>query len=398
MTQASAPALRPRRDRATWVAYAQMGTYGAFVYALGASTLLLREEQLTSRTVAALHASAWALGLVVMSAANSSVTRRLGRGASMRLGSILMIIGIAGYTSGLPPWVTTTSVFIAGLGGALMVAGLSAFLAVQQGAAAPASVSEANALGAVAGLVSSGAVGIGVVLTLGWRPALWLLMAVLVLVELWRGPIVSNFNIVARPSTTTDSRKLPRLFWWTCAVMLPAAGVEYCVALWSAEFLREQGGLGSGAAATSLTVVVAGLIVGRWGGSRIAERWNPEYLLITAFALSATAFMVVWLTSNIVLMLSFLFLTGCGVALHWPLAIARTIRVVPHQADRASGIGLLAAGLAVMTAPFILGVTADAVGLRWALLIVPVLSVLGVVLVMFRPVSMVDESPTLVGH
>lgn len=42
----------PRRDRRTWVSYAQMGAYGFFVYALGASQILLREEQQTSRTIA----------------------------------------------------------------------------------------------------------------------------------------------------------------------------------------------------------------------------------------------------------------------------------------------------------------------------------------------------------
>jgi len=398
VVKAVVAAARPRRDRSTWVAYAQMGTYGAFVYALGASTLLLRDEQLTSRTVAGLHASAWALGLVVMSAANAKVTRRWGRGRSMRLGSILMIIGIAGYTSGLPTLVTTVSVFIAGLGGALMVAGLSAFIAVQQGAAAPAAVSEANAVGAVAGLVAAGAVGVGVVLTLGWRPALWSLMLVLIVVEIWRGAGTSAFNISAPSHGVARKTRLPALFWWTCAVMLPAAGVEYCVALWSAEFLREQGGLGSGAAAASLTSVVAGLIIGRSVGSRIAERWDPERLLAFAFALAAVAFMVVWSSNQPLVMLAFLFLTGCGIGLHWPLAIARTIRVIPEQADRASGIGLLAAGLAVMTAPFALGVLADAFGLRTAFLVVPVLSLLGVILVLARPVPLVRARVGAVEH
>ncbi|MFY9331827.1 MAG: MFS transporter [Candidatus Nanopelagicales bacterium] len=398
MAKPAEATARPRRDRSTWVAYAQMGTYGGFVYALGASTLLLRDEQMTSRTVAGLHASAWALGLIVMSAANAKVTRRWGRGRSMRLGSILMIIGIAGYTSGLTTLVTTASVFIAGLGGALMVAGLSAFLAVQQRAAAPAAVSEANALGAVAGLAAAGAVGVGVVLTLGWRPALWGLIGVLIALEVWRGVNVSTFDISAQSNGVVRKTRLPTLFWWTCAVMLPAAGVEYCVALWSAEFLREQGGLGSGAAAASLTSVVAGLIIGRWVGSRIAERWDPERLLVCAFALAASAFMVVWWSSQAVVMLAFLLLTGCGIGLHWPLAIARTIRVVPEQADRASGIGLLAAGLAVMTAPFALGVLADAFGLRTAFLVVPALSLLGVILVLARPVPLVPARVEAAEH
>jgi len=387
----SAPVLRPARTQATWVAYAQMGAYGAFVYSLGASTALLRDEQFTSRAVAGLHASAWASGLVVMSAANGRVTRRLGRGGAMRLGSVLMIVGILGYTSAGPTMVTLTSVFIAGLGGALMVAGLSAFLAVQQGPSAPAAVSEANAMGAMAGLLGAGGVGVGMVLALGWRPALWLLAGTLVALEVWRGNRLAAFNI-ATPARVGNSDiaqpTLPRLFWWSLLVMLPAAGVEYCVALWSADLLREFGGFEDAAAAVSLTVVVTGLIVGRIVGSRLAERYSPEKLLIVAFAVSTTAFLVVWAINIAWVMLVFLFVSGCGIALHWPLAIARTIRVVPEQADRASGIGLLVAGVAIMIAPFALGALADVVGLRTAFLIVPLLSVFGAIMVWVRPVRL----------
>lgn len=381
---------RPIRTKPTWVAYLQMGAYGAFVYALGASQILLRDEQQTSRTVAGLHGSAWALGLVIMSLFSASLTLRIGRGRAMRLGSIVMVLGILGYTSGLPVFVTISSVVIAGLGGALMVTGLSAFLSSQQKAAAPAAISEANALGAIAGLLGAVGVGVGVSLTLGWRPALWVLMASLLLLEIWRGRSLRIYDVGEEARTDTPDaprlREIPKIFWWSLLVMLPAAGIEYCLALWSADLLREQGGFGSAAASTSLGVVVAGLIIGRIAGSKLAERFNPEALIIVAFGISAVAFMVVWATAIPWLMLVFLFITGCGVALHWPLAIARTMRSAPGFVDRASGLGLFAAGIGVMIAPFALGALADGFGLRMAFLIVPVLSILGVVLVWARPV------------
>jgi predicted MFS family arabinose efflux permease len=381
---------RPIRTKPTWVAYLQMGAYGAFVYALGASQILLRDEQQTSRTVAGLHGSAWALGLVIMSLFSASITLRIGRGRAMRVGSIVMVLGILGYTSGLPVFVTIASVVIAGLGGALMVTGLSAFLSSQQKAAAPAAISEANALGAIAGLLGAVGVGVGVSLTLGWRPALWVLMASLLLLEIWRGRSLRIYDVGEEARIDTPDaprlREIPKIFWWSLLVMLPAAGIEYCLALWSADLLREQGGFGSAAASTSLGVVVAGLIIGRIAGSKLAERFNPETLIIVAFGISAVAFMVVWATAIPWLMLVFLFITGCGVALHWPLAIARTMRSAPGFVDRASGLGLFAAGIGVMIAPFALGALADGFGLRMAFLIVPVLSILGVVLVWARPV------------
>ena len=91
-------------------------------------------------------------------------------------------------------------------------------------------------------------------------------------------------------------------------------------------------------------------------------------------------------------MVVFLFLTGAGVGLHWPLAIARAIRCVPHFADLASAVGLLCAGLAIMTAPFALGALADVSGLRVAFLLVPVLALIGVLVVWRRPVPMTPHS------
>lgn len=382
----------PRRDRRTWVSYAQMGAYGFFVYALGASTILLRDEQGTSRTVSGLHASGWALGIVIMSFLSPRISARLGRGRAMRWGSILMMIGILGYTSGLPVIVTISSVVVAGCGGALMVAGLSAFLGEQQGAASPAALSEANALGAIAGLLGAVGVGVGVALTWGWRPAFWLLIAVLVGVEVWRGARVSSYDLGEIAGVAGRWRDLPRLFWWCCLVMLPAAGIEYCMALWTADLLREQGGLGEGAASAALGIVVAGLIAGRLIGGRLAQRRNPETILMVAFALSGVAFLIAWATSILVIMVIFLFLTGAGVGLHWPLAITRAIRCVPHFADLASAVGLLCAGLAIMTAPFALGALADVSGLRVAFLLVPVLALIGVLVVWRRPVLMTPHS------
>lgn len=370
------------------MSYAQMGAYGFFVYALGASTILLRDEQGTSRTVAGMHASGWALGIVIMSFLSPRISARIGRGRAMRWGSILMIAGILGYTSGLPVFVTISSVVVAGCGGALMVAGLSAFLGEQQGAAAPSSLSEANALAAIAGFLGAVGVGVGVGLAWGWRPAFWLLIVILIGVEVWRGIKVQSYDLGEVVGVQGRWRDLPRLFWWCCLVMLPAAGIEYCLALWTADLLREQGGLADGAASAALGIVVAGLITGRLIGGRLAQRRNPEMILLGAFALSGIAFLVAWATPVLVVMALFLFLTGAGVGLHWPLAIARAIRCVPHFADLASAVGLLCAGLAIMTAPFALGALADVSGLRVAFLLVPVLALIGVLVVWRRPVPL----------
>jgi predicted MFS family arabinose efflux permease len=367
-----------------------MGAYGMWVYIFGASQVLLRDEQGTTRTIASLHASAWALGLVIMSFFNARVTAALGRGKALRVGTLIMCLGALLYTSGLPTAVTLFATVIVAIGGALVIAGVSAFISVQQGLAAPASLSEANAIGAFLGLIGAFSVGLGVMLTLGWRPAVWLLVVYLVILELVRGRNVVEYNIGEIAHQAGRVRDLPPIFWWTAVTMLPAAGVEYCVALWSADLLEDRGHLGSGAAAAALACFGAGLTLGRVLGSRLAERVNPERLLAGAFAVACVGLLVLWTTSNPALMMSLLFIIGLGVALHWPLAIGRSIRCAPDLSDRASGTAILAAGLALMVTPFALGAMADAWGLRTAFLVVPVLAALGVALVLFRPVPVLS--------
>jgi fucose permease len=82
--------------------------------------------------MAGLYGTAIALGLVVMSGLNAKVAGRLGRGGSMRLGSVTVIVGILIIASGLPFAVTLTGTFVAACGGALAVSGVSAFVSAQQ--------------------------------------------------------------------------------------------------------------------------------------------------------------------------------------------------------------------------------------------------------------------------
>lgn len=381
--------LRPTRVKTTWVTYFLMGAYGAWVYAFGATRASLTAEQGISLTVAGLYGTAIALGLVVMSGLNARVAGKLGRGGSMRLGSFVVIAGILVITSGLPFGVTLVGTFIAACGGALAVSGVSAFVSAQQGLAAPAALSEASALAAIASFIGPVVAGIGIAIGWGWRPALWTVALCFLVVEIFRGRSVRDYDGEGETRELPSKvRDLPKLFWWTALTMLPAVGIEYCLALWSTDYLKERGGLGGGAEQAALVSIVIGLLIGRVVGSRFAERMNPERLLIGAFALSGLAFLVVWSIPNVGIMLLFLVITGCGVGLHWPLAIGRSIRSAPRFADRASGTGTMAAGVAVMIAPFALGALADGFGLQWAFLIVPALALLGVALVVFRPVPM----------
>jgi len=70
---------------------------------------------------------------------------------------------------------------------------------------------------------------------------------------------------------------------------------------------------------------------------------------------------------------------GIGGAPLYPLTVDRFYLRAAHALD-AVALGAfcaLASGVAVTLGPLALGVLADSVGLRWALLVVPVLSAIG---------------------
>ena len=71
-----------------------------------------------------------------------------------------------------------------------------------------------------------------------------------------------------------------------------------------------------------------------------------------------------------------LFLTGMGIAPMYPLTLALAVRAAGSFATLASARTTLASGGAILVMPALLGTAADEVGLRRAMLIVPVLAVL----------------------
>ena len=77
---ATAPGVRPLHDRASLVTYAQVTVYGWFLYSFGPSVPLIRDDEGTSNSTAALHGTLFSLATVVVALAGPRIVARLGRG------------------------------------------------------------------------------------------------------------------------------------------------------------------------------------------------------------------------------------------------------------------------------------------------------------------------------
>ena len=380
-------------DRITWITYVQVSLFAFFLYGFGATQALLRDEQGTSRTVASLHATVFAVANVATGLLIPRLIQRWGRGLVIRYAVIVMSIGIAVYTAPFGLTASLIGTALVACGGVSLIATANAFILDYQGSAGPAALTQANALAALFGFVVPLVIGITTAVALGWRTGLWALIIALVVAEVFRSRHEHTPSIerAETPNVTQPVRaekiQMPRRFWWSLTVVALLLATEFTLTLWSADLLRERAGLGPAAAAASLAAVTGGMFLGRLYGSRLAQTWSVDRLLTSSILLALVAFAVAWVSTNPWPILASLFVVGLGISVHWPIGVSRAVASSGGLIDRASGLSSVAAGAAGGIAPFILGALSDSIGFHSAFLIVPVLLATALVLILAKPVK-----------
>lgn len=365
--------MKLERDALTRLTYVQLGTYGYFLYGFGPTLSVLRDEQGVSRSVAGLHGTALAIGSLISALIVAQLVRRYGRTAVVWSGLAVMCVGILTYvaTTSLP--LTLLGVLLGAFGGSFVVVSHGPVLSDHHGPSGPAAISEANAVAAGAGTVAPLVVGACVGLGFGWRPAMLLLIPVILVTAVAGRRVRPSRPVPAVDgSRASPGGRLPRRFWVSWTVVTAGIAVEFCLALWAADVLREMG-LAPGQAAAGVTALIAGMFAGRVVGSRLALRYTVDTLLYAAIATTAAGFTILWLAEVAALGLPGLVVCGLGIALFYPLGIARVIEHSEGRPDQASARTGLGAALASGLGPFVLGAAADVVGIHWALLVVPAL-------------------------
>lgn len=364
-----------RRDRATWLIYAQYCVFGFFLYAFTPSVTLLRDEEHVSDAVAGLHGTAYATGVIIVGLAGRRLLGWLGRRLGLWVFLASLCAGIVVYTSTAILAVSLTGALICGASGSGVAITVAATLADRHGPAGPAALAEANGASAGFGLLAPLAVGFCVHQGYGWQAAMLSVLPLVAVLALIGGAF-RRVPAIAVPDVAPHHASAPlnRQFWLSWTIVVLCVGIEFCMTLWCAQLLRDRTGLSPASAATGVTALVAGLSGGRLIAARVAR--GVDWMLWRAFAVTAVGFVTFWLAT--VGWLSFAGLAACGLgmSLHYPLGAARAIGAAPGQANRASAWVSLGTGIAIGAAPFGLGYLADQVGVRYAFLLVPALLVL----------------------
>jgi len=357
------------RDRLTWLMYAQLAVWAYFFYGFGPVVPLLRDEQHTSRGVASLHGTAFAVGGVVGGALLPWTVRRFGRSWLIWTGLGAVAVGMVGLWLSHPLPATLAWAALASMGGSGVVNGTAAVLSDHHGAAGAASISEANAVAAAVGMVAPLAVGAAVAAGLGWRPGLGVTLGLVALLGLALRVRIPAAR--SAPGTRPGApRPLPRSYWLAWTSLVATGSVELCLNLWVADVLRTHAGVAPGTATAAVSAIIGGMFVGRVVGGRLVLRYQPAAVLIGALGVSAAGFALFWLASAPWLAMVGLAVCGLGNAVHFPLGIALAVAHSGGQPELALSRTTYAICIALSVAPFALGAIADRVGPHTAILLV----------------------------
>jgi fucose permease len=266
----------------------------------------------------------------------------------------------------------------------------TAALADRHGAAGPRAITEANAVAAWVGLTAPLLIGGAIAAGLGWRVAS--LAVVVVALALAVGltrvhltePAPADERVVgladtavAAPRQVVPNAPLPRAFFVSLLAIVAAVGTEVSLNFWGAVLIAQNTGADAAVTTAAISVMIAGIAVGRTLGSPLTRRFRIAHLIYASLVIALAGFLVIWLAPVLPLAIAGLFLTGCGFALLFPLTSSLAIGHAAGQSDRAIALIAVVVGVTLGVAPFALGALSGMVGVWWGFAIVPLLIVVG---------------------
>ncbi len=365
------------RYRFAWLAYAGLFVFAYLQVILSPIMPFLREELQISYTLGGLHATMFAAGSVVASFISPVLIRRFGRRHVFWWGITGMLIGALLLASAPHVIFTLGSVLLMAIAGVSAMVIITAGLVDLYGSQSTIALSEANVTASVGATIVPLLVGWLAATGIGWRAAFGL-PVLLLAVMLWTArhdPVPGDLPRATARATAPPPRRvrLPVAFWLFWMVLMLGVAVEWSVALWAADQLIAARGVAPETAALLVSFFFGAMLLGRIVGSRLAHHTASDQVLLLSLLVAGLGVPIFWLAPNLVLGLVGLVITGLGIGNFFPMGLSAAMGTVSEHTDVASAQALLAGGVAMLFAPFLLGALADLIGIQGAFASVPVL-------------------------
>ncbi|WP_394848503.1 hypothetical protein LZC95_13705 [Pendulispora brunnea] len=362
------------RGESTRRIYAAHGVLGYLLSGFGVILPELRQDLGLGRAEVALYPSAFALGLVLVGLCGDGLLRALGAQA-MRCAIGTQIGGALLLASGWGRIAGGLGALLFGLGLAIMVNFAPARLRDEHAHLAPLAIAEATGLASASSVLAPLVLGASLSAGKGWH------------IAFVAPPLVAALPLVVRsmpaagpqqPPETPPERttRAPSGFFLLWLDIVLVVSVEFSVLFWAADFLQVGRKLAAGTATSMVALFVSGMASGRLASSFVLRHVpRPGHVLAASAALAIFGYAIFWQIDHAVAAALALFVTGLGVALLYPLTLGAVMASWPDNPNRAAARGALASGCAIGLAPLCLGAIADAVDLRFGMLLTPLILV-----------------------
>lgn len=367
-------------ERRPWAIYLMFGLFGAQQGMLGPIMPFLRAEFELDLRWTGLHFAAYALGLVLIGVPYRWLERRALRVGMGRIaiGCIVVASGLFAVANGLP--MTLSGSVLMGLSGGLVMAVGQAMLGVRYRQHAAAKLVEAHVVAGLCVLGGALLVGGATALGLSWRAAplivsacaLMLFAAPLTIHRPEQSPAQGGRATVA-PDTLRLARMTRASLW---ALVLLGISAEWGVGFWGAEYMKAHVQITASVAATLMSVYFAGTVCGRLASSRALRRVAPLVLLTGVILGAIATLLALFFIRGMAATAIFTFLLGACLGNFFPLILGSAMKVAPEASSALSTQASQAVGVALLLAPFLLGLLSERIGVEAAfslLIVYPIL-------------------------
>ncbi|MEE4372052.1 MFS transporter [Pseudomonas alliivorans] len=357
------------------------GLFGAQQGMLGPLMPFLRAEFSLDLRWTGLHFAAYALGLVLIGVPYRWLERRppiIGTGR-IAIGSIVVASGFFAMAAGLP--MTLPGSVVLGFSGGLVMAVGQAMLGRRYGEQTAAKLVEAHIVAGLCVLGGALLVGAATAVGLSWRAApllisAWALLMFCVPSGLHRteARTTSATASTGAPADALPAPRLTRLSLW--ALVILGISAEWGVGFWGAEYMKTHVQTSASVAATLMSLYFAGTVCGRLASSFALRRLSPLSLLTTVIFSAIATLLVLSMIQGLAGTAVFTFVLGACLGNFFPLILGSAMRVAPHASSALSTQASQAVGVALLLAPFLLGLLSERIGVEAAfglLIIYPLL-------------------------
>ncbi|OUM08251.1 MFS transporter [Pseudomonas syringae] len=357
-----------RGEPRPWSIYLMFGLFGAQQGMLGPLMPFLRAEFGLDLRWTGLHFTAYALGLVLIGVPYRWLERRalpIGTGR-IAVGSIVLASGLFAIAGGLP--MTLPGAVLMGLSGGLVMAVGQAMLGKRYRQQAAAKLVEAHIVAGLCVLGGALLVGAATAIGLSWRMAPLIVSACALI--MFCAPLTLHratsepSELAENASDTLHPPRMIRLSLW--ALVILGISAEWGVGFWGAEYIKTHVQTSASIAATLMSLYFAGTVCGRLASSYALRRVSPQALLTTVIVSAIATLLVLSSIEGLVGTAIFTFVLGACLGNFFPLILGTAMRVAPNASSALSAQASQAVGVALLLAPFLLGLLSERIGVEAA--------------------------------